>query len=121
MAPIAEASPARRTEPPPAAVARRPPPPSATSTASRGTGEDAERVFRDVLTQEPGNLRARQGLAELAEDNDKEPAALVALPRSTTQAQQTPRTTRTPIASAGSGSCATIWPASSAAGRRLAR
>lgn len=45
----------------------------------QGHRDDAERVFRDVLTEEPGNLRARQGLAELAADNDKEPAALVAL------------------------------------------
>ena len=44
----------------------------------QGYGDDAARVFRDVLTQEPDNLRARQGLAELAEDTDKPPAALVA-------------------------------------------
>ena len=33
-----------------------------------------------AFTAEPDNLRARQGLAELAADNDKEPAALMALP-----------------------------------------
>lgn len=61
------------------------PAPPATATLGalyreQGHREDAERVFRDVLTQEPGNLRARQGLAELAEENEKPPAALVALP-----------------------------------------
>ncbi len=59
-----------------------PAPPAATATLGdlyrdQGHPADAERVFRDVLTQEPDNLRARQGLAELAEDNDKPPAALV--------------------------------------------
>jgi tetratricopeptide (TPR) repeat protein len=46
-------------------------PPAATATLGalyqeQGHHEEAERVFRDVIAQEPDNLRARDGLAALA-------------------------------------------------------
>jgi len=64
-----------------------PPPDGPAATATLGTlyqeqghREDAERVFRDVLTQEPDNMRAREGLAALKDEGEKAPAALAALP-----------------------------------------
>ncbi len=51
-------------------------PPAATATLGalyqeQGHHEDAERVFRDVLTQEPDNSRARAALAALGEEDDE--------------------------------------------------
>ncbi len=46
----------------------------------QGHREEAERVFRDVLTQEPDNLRARQGLAKLVDEPQEMPAAVAEPP-----------------------------------------
>ena len=40
--------------------------------------EDAERVFRNVIAQEPGNLQAQEGLAALAEPIPTAPPATTA-------------------------------------------
>jgi len=61
------------------------PPPAATVTLGalyqeQGHRQDAERVFRDVIAQEPDNRRAREGLAALAGAAASAPPSAVAPP-----------------------------------------
>ena len=60
-------------------------PPAATATLGalyqeQGHRQDAERVFRDVIAQEPDNLRAHEGLAALAGVDAATPPSAVAQP-----------------------------------------
>ncbi|MFQ5350677.1 MAG: tetratricopeptide repeat protein, partial [Thermoanaerobaculia bacterium] len=59
--------------------------PTATATLGvlyqeQGHHQDAERVFRDVIAQDPDNLRAQEGLAALAEAGEEATAFPAALP-----------------------------------------
>jgi tetratricopeptide (TPR) repeat protein len=59
-------------------------PPVATATLGalyqeQGHREDAERVFRDVLTEQPDNLRARDGLAALVDEGEEAATVVVEL------------------------------------------